>query len=57
MASCQCGISRSATVLLAYLLYLNVAGMLHAPDLRGATLHETYAWAKNRNPMIGPNLV
>jgi hypothetical protein len=54
--SCQCGISRSATLIIAYLMCLAVAGVLpeHLGHLSG--MQETYDLVKGKSPCIGPNV-
>jgi hypothetical protein len=54
--SCQCGVSRSATLVIAYIMSLAVAGLL--PDqlghLRG--MQDTYDMVKAKSSSIGPNV-
>jgi len=54
--SCQCGISRSATLAIAYLMSLAVTGQ--APEHLGhlQTMQETYDMVKAKSPCIGPNV-
>ena len=54
--SCQCGISRSATLAIAYLMSLAVTGQ--APSHLGhlKTMQETYDMVKAKSPCIGPNV-
>jgi hypothetical protein len=54
--SCQCGVSRSATLVIAYIMSLAVAGLL--PDqlghLRG--MQDAYDMVKAKSSSIGPNV-
>jgi len=54
--SCQCGVSRSATLVIAYIMSLAVAGLL--PDQLGHLkgMQDTYDMVKARSPSIGPNV-
>jgi predicted protein tyrosine phosphatase len=56
IVSCQCGVSRSATLVIAYIMSLAVAGLL--PDqlghLRG--MQDAYAMVKAKSSSIGPNV-
>jgi hypothetical protein len=55
-SSCQCGVSRSATLVIAYIMSLAVAGLL--PDQLGHLkgMQDTYDMVKARSPSIGPNV-
>lgn len=54
--SCQCGISRSATMLVAYLMVLAIGGLVpeRLGHLKG--MQDTYDMAKRQSPWIGPNV-
>lgn len=54
--SCQCGISRSATLVIAYVMSLAASGLL--PDLLGhlSGMQDAYEFVKCQSPWIGPNV-
>lgn len=56
MIHCQCGVSRSATLLVAYIMTLAAAGV--APKQIGhlKTMQDAYDYVKGRSPWIGPNV-
>lgn len=45
LVHCQCGVSRSASLLVAYVMRLN-----------GWGVHQAYAWVKDKSPGISPNM-
>ncbi|KAL7423284.1 tyrosine/serine/threonine protein phosphatase [Cryptotrichosporon argae] len=53
---CQCGVSRSATLAIAYLMALAASGAM--PDLLGhlASMQDAYEFVKARSRWIGPNV-
>lgn len=53
---CQCGVSRSATLAVAYIMSLAAAGLV--PDRLGhlRTMQDAYDFVKDRSPWIGPNV-
>ncbi|BEJ17585.1 hypothetical protein CspHIS471_0609860 [Cutaneotrichosporon sp. HIS471] len=53
---CQCGVSRSATLIVAYVMTLAAAGV--APQRIGhlKTMQDAYDYVKGRSPWIGPNV-
>jgi tyrosine-protein phosphatase len=53
---CQCGVSRSATLIVAYVMTLAAAGV--APQRIGhlKTMQDAYDYVKSRSPWIGPNV-
>lgn len=57
--SCQCGISRSATLVIAYLVYLSHHDLL-PPKTIGldpkSTMWQVNAYVKDRSEWIGPNV-
>ena len=54
--SCQCGISRSATLSVAYLMALAATGIM--PEYLGhlTGMQDTYAFVKAKSACIGPNI-
>lgn len=56
MIHCQCGVSRSATLLVAYIMTLAAAGV--APQQIGhlKTMQDAYDYVKGKSPWIGPNV-
>lgn len=56
MTSCQCGVSRSATLVIAYIMSLAVAGLLpeQLGHLRG--MQDAYDMVKTKSSSIGPNV-
>lgn len=56
MIHCQCGVSRSATLAVAYVMTLAAAGLVPSVlgDLR--TMQDAYDFVKNKSPWIGPNV-
>lgn len=54
--SCQCGVSRSATLTVAYVMTLAASGQF--PHLLGNlhTMQDAYDYVKARSPWIGPNV-
>lgn len=55
-SSCQCGVSRSATLTVAYIMTLAASGEF--PSLLGQlhTMQDAYDFVKARSPWIGPNV-
>lgn len=55
-SSCQCGVSRSATLSIAYLMAMAAAGVM--PDTLGhlTGMQDTYAFVKAKSGCIGPNV-
>lgn len=53
---CQCGVSRSATLAVAYVMSLAAAGLV--PERLGhlRTMQDAYDFVKGRSPWIGPNV-
>lgn len=53
---CQCGVSRSATLAVAYVMTLAATGIM--PGLLGnmRTMQDAYDFVKDRSPWIGPNV-
>ncbi|CAK9784866.1 hypothetical protein CC85DRAFT_300744 [Cutaneotrichosporon oleaginosum] len=53
---CQCGVSRSATLIVAYVMTLAAAGV--APQRIGhlKTMQDAYDYVKGKSPWIGPNV-
>jgi tyrosine-protein phosphatase len=53
---CQCGVSRSATLAVAYVMTLAAAGLM--PERLGhlRTMQDAYDFVKERSPWIGPNV-
>lgn len=53
---CQCGVSRSATLIVSYVMTLAAAGV--APEHIGhiKTMQDAYDYVKARSPWIGPNV-
>ena len=56
MSSCQCGVSRSATLAVAYIMTLAASGRMPATlgHLKG--MQDTYDFVKRRSPWVGPNV-
>lgn len=56
VSSCQCGVSRSATLAIAYIMTLAVAGLL--PDVFGHLkgMQDAYDLVKGKSSAIGPNV-
>lgn len=54
--SCQCGISRSATLVISIVMQLAAEGSM--PDALGEVrgMHDAYEFVKDRSPWIGPNV-
>ena len=54
--SCQCGVSRSATLLIAYVVALAAAGIMpeHLGHIRG--MQDAYDFVKAKSPWVGPNV-
>lgn len=54
--SCQCGVSRSATLIIAYTMALAAAGLMptHLGHLKG--MQDTYDFVKSKSCWIGPNV-
>jgi hypothetical protein len=54
--SCQCGVSRSATLAIAYVMALAASGALpsHLGHIRG--MQDAYDFVKSKSPWIGPNV-
>ena len=54
--SCQCGVSRSATLAIAYIMSLAASGLV--PNLLGhlGNMQDAYEYIKSRSPCIGPNV-
>lgn len=55
-SSCQCGVSRSATLAIAYIMALAVGGLM--PDVFGkmACMQDAYDYVKSKSSWIGPNV-
>lgn len=53
---CQCGVSRSATLAVAYVMTLAATGFM--PELLGQlrTMQDAYDFVKDRSPWVGPNV-
>ncbi|ORY24859.1 protein-tyrosine phosphatase-like protein [Naematelia encephala] len=53
---CQCGVSRSATLIIAYLMALAASGL--EPDLFGhlSGMQDAYNFVKSKSPCISPNV-
>ncbi|GFZ48999.1 hypothetical protein JCM24511_06748 [Saitozyma sp. JCM 24511] len=53
---CQCGVSRSATLAIAYVMALAASGALpsHLGHIRG--MQDAYDFVKSKSPWIGPNV-
>lgn len=56
MIHCQCGVSRSATLLVAYLMTLAAAGIAHQQIGHLKTMQDAYDYLKGKSPWIGPNV-
>jgi tyrosine-protein phosphatase len=56
MIHCQCGVSRSATLAVAYIMSVAAAGLV--PETLGQlrTMQNAYDFVKGRSPWIGPNV-
>ena len=54
--SCQCGVSRSATLAVAYVMSLAASGLL--PEKLGhlSGMQDAYEFVKSQSPWIGPNV-
>ena len=54
--SCQCGVSRSATLLIAYVVALAAVGIMpdHLGHIRG--MQDAYDFVKAKSPWVGPNV-
>ncbi|SGY30850.1 BQ5605_C002g01186 [Microbotryum silenes-dioicae] len=60
LVHCQCGVSRSATVVIAYCMREAARALeegRHLPELAGCTgMHDTYSFVKEKSEWVGPNL-
>lgn len=61
LVHCQCGVSRSATVVIAYCMREAARALEEGreltSDLRGCTgMHDTYSFVKEKSEWVGPNL-
>ncbi|KIY65505.1 phosphatases II [Cylindrobasidium torrendii FP15055 ss-10] len=54
LVHCQCGISRSATMVIALVMRAAAAGSSELPDLKG--MQPAYDFVKEKSPCIGPNM-
>lgn len=56
LSSCQCGISRSATLVIAIVMRLAAEGNMveELGEVRG--MHDAYEFVKKKSPWIGPNV-
>lgn len=56
ISSCQCGVSRSATLVIAYTMALAASGRLpmYLGHLKG--MQDTYDFIKAKSCWIGPNV-
>ncbi|MBW0491825.1 hypothetical protein O181_031540 [Austropuccinia psidii MF-1] len=49
---CQCGVSRSATLMIAYCMRQDSLN----PNRNGGRMHEAYSFVKEKSPWAGPNM-
>ncbi|SCV68771.1 BQ2448_892 [Microbotryum intermedium] len=60
LVHCQCGVSRSATVVIAYCMREAARALEEGrqlPELAGCTgMHDTYSFVKEKSEWVGPNL-
>jgi hypothetical protein len=57
---CQCGVSRSASVCIAYVMWLAKEGRLGVGKVDGTKtmgMHDAYEFVKQKSEWIGPNMV
>jgi tyrosine-protein phosphatase len=54
--SCQCGVSRSATLVIAYIMTLAAAGILPDTLCHMKGMQDAYDFVKAKSPCIGPNV-
>lgn len=55
-SSCQCGISRSATLVIAIVMRFAAEGKM--PEILSGVrgMHDAYEFVKGKSPIIGPNV-
>ncbi|GAA5828097.1 hypothetical protein JCM11251_002587 [Rhodosporidiobolus azoricus] len=60
LVHCQCGVSRSATVVIAYCMREAAKALEEGRDAEGLTgctgMHDTYSFVKEKSEWVGPNL-